>query len=71
MSGHILKVIVINYIDYRVYSIAIVYCYEHLLDLYTSMRGHQRYKYNQPMQIDIGCNDSQSIGLMWADCYKT
>ena len=51
--------------------IAIVYCYEHLLDLYTSMRGHQRYKYNQPKQIDIGCNDTQSICLMWGDCQIT
>ena len=43
-------------------SITIFYCYEHLLDLDTSKRGHQRYKYNQPKQIDIGRNDIEVAG---------
>ena len=76
ISGHRLKLIVINYIDYRECS-SHNYCL--LLGAFvrfgywspTSMRGHQRYKYNQPKQIDIGCNDMQSICLMWADCYNT
>ena len=52
-------------------DIAIVYCYEHLLDLDTSMRGHQRYIICQPKQIDIGCSDKQGMCYVWTDCYKT
>ena len=62
MSGHRLKVLLLTILitGYTAH-ITIVYCYEHLLDLDTSKRGNQRYTYNQPKQIDIGCNDTQSI----------
>ena len=64
MSGHRLKVIVNKYIDYQLYS-SHIYCLLLwaliLLDLDTSIRGHQMYKYNQSKQIDIGCNDTRNI----------